>query len=644
MIVSLRERIGLLFVAFFALITISVGATFLAIEAQQKDALIINLAGRQRMLLQAMTRHALELASHSQEPFHRAALVEAVTTFESTRQALERGGPAPYVPGQQVVLPPPRDPAVREALAQVRARWTSMEAMVKIILTTAPNTSAFQQAVTALEEQSLPLVQAMDEAVRAFERTATAKVHRLRLIQSLFLTVAALLVLLGYGLLYRMVVRPLRLLQGVAAEIGRGKLARPVPMLGRDEIAQLAQSLESMRRCLQAAHEDLEAQVAQRTRELEALYEVSREISSRLEIEHVLRSVTGKARELLDGEVAVLCLLDQERGTLTMEAFSGPEQALRGIRMPAQSPLTAQVLVQERALSCGLDNCIGWCSVLSREFQESHLAAPLRVGDRTIGALCIGSRQARQFSSEATRLLTRLANVAAIALENARLYAQAERIAILEERQRIAAEMHDGLAQTLGFLGLKVDQITELIEGGNARASAIAELQHLRTVIDQASQEVRHAITSLQEESLAPESLCDRLKKMVEELAMDGEGPPVQLMADSAASLHLSHGEAEQVVHVVREALMNARRHARASRIWIRLERKSEKEIAVVVEDDGCGFVPEAVARQAEGHFGLHIMRARAARLGGQVIVDSAPGQGTRVVLTWPLAGGQSTG
>jgi methyl-accepting chemotaxis protein len=221
MIVSLRERIGLLFVAFFALITISVGATFLAIEAQQKDALIINLAGRQRMLLQAMTRHALELASHSQEPFHRAALVEAVTTFESTRQALERGGPAPYVPGQQVVLPPPRDPAVREALAQVRARWTSMEAMVKIILTTAPNTSAFQQAVTALEEQSLPLVQAMDEAVRAFERTATAKVHRLRLIQSLFLTVAALLVLLGYGLLYRMVVRPLRLLQGVAEAVAR---------------------------------------------------------------------------------------------------------------------------------------------------------------------------------------------------------------------------------------------------------------------------------------------------------------------------------------------------------------------------------------------------------------------------------------
>lgn len=642
MFVSLRERIGLPFVAFFALIAISVGATFLAIDVQRKDALVINLAGRQRMLLQAMTRHALELEKYPGTALHRQALAEAVTTFTNTLQALEQGGSAPYLPGQQVELPPPRDPAVREALAQVRAGWNGMQEALEGVLDASPDTLIFRQAVAAVGEQSLSLVQAMDKTVRVFEQAATAKVQRLCLIQGLFLVAATLLVLLGYGLLDRTVVHPLRLLQRAAANIGRGQLDRPVPLLGQDEIGRLARDLENMRRDLQAAHEHLEAQVAQRTRELEALYEVSREISSRLEIEHVLRSVTEKARELLDGEVAVLCLLDQEGGTLTMEAFSGPEQALQGLRMPIQSPLMAQVLRQERALSCGIDDCIGWCGVLTREFQESHLAAPLRVGDRTIGALCVGSRQAGRFSGEAVHLLTRMANAAAIALENARLYAQAERLAALEERQRIAAEMHDGLAQTLSFLGLKVDRITELMEG-DVRANVMAELQHLRAVIDQASQEVRSAISRLQEEPLIPASLGDHLQKLVEELVAEEEGPPVTLVADGAASLRLPYEEATQVLRVVQEALMNARRHAQASRIQVRLEQRGG-EATVIVEDDGCGFDPEAIVRPVEGHFGLRIMRARATRLGGQVAVESMPGRGTRVVLTWPLGGQQAKG
>ena len=634
MITSLRERMGLLFVAFFFLVAVSVVATFLAIEAQTKDALVINLAGRQRMLLQAMTRYALELEKHPTESFRRQALVEAVTTFEDTLQALEHGGPAPYASGRTVLLPAPRDAVARERLAQVRARWELMQANVETLLSASPDTPAFKQAVAAVEAQSVPLVQAMDAAVRAFERAATAKVQRLRFIQVLFLVAAIALVLLGYGLTYRTVIHPLQVLQQVALEIGRGELTRPVPDLGNDEIGQLARNLETMRRQLYAARENLEAQVAQRTRELEALYDVSREISSRLDIRHVLRSVTDKARELLGAEVAALCLLDGQNRRLNLEALSGPQGALHTSHASAKAPLAGQVLAAEGAITCDVAQCGGWCGILDATFQTSHLAAPLRIGDRVIGALCVGSSHQGTFSADGVHLLTKLADSAAIALENARLYEQAERVATLEERQRLAAEMHDGVAQSLSYLGLKVDGVTELIEAGDD-GQALAELRHMRTVIDEVSRAVRRSIANLQEEHLESHSLQKRLTKVVNEVRAAG-APPVELAFECETPLEMPAEDVEQVVRVVQEALVNACRHAGAHHIAVRL-CLTEGEATVVVEDDGCGFDPQQTPKH-EGHFGLSIMRARAVRLGGQLSIHSAPGKGTRVVLRWPLA------
>lgn len=636
MIISLRQRIGFLFLAFFFLIAISVIATFLAIETQKKDALVINLAGRQRMLLQAMTRHALELEKQPDEGEHRKAMAEAAQVFASTLDALENGGPAPYVLEQVVTLPPTRDPAVRASLQQVRVRWAALQTQLELVLTTPHDDPAFSNAVAAIESQSLPLVQVMDDAVRAFEQVATAKVHRLRIIQVLFLIAAVILVLMGYGLIYRTVICPVRALQAAAEEIGSGQLAKPVPNLGPDEIGQLAQSLEVMRQQLHAVHVDLEAQVAQRTRELEALYEVTREISSRLEISHVLRSVTDKAHELLGGEVAALCLLDQGGRELNLQALSGPERALRESGISAQDPRAAQVLAAEGALSCEHGGCTGHCKILAPPFQASHLAAPLRIGERVIGALCVGSTQMGLFPPDAAALLTKLADSAAIALENARLYEQAERVATLEERQRIAAEMHDGLAQTLSYLGLKLDRIAELVELGQG-CEASQELQRARSAIDQAAQEVRRSIASLQGENDLPQSLSERLAEVVREFTANG-GPAVKLMVDLEAPLLMPSSHMEQVIRVLQESLANARQHSGASKITARLERVGN-QARIIITDNGCGFDPKTVAENGDRHFGLRIMRARAARIGGHIRIESSPGQGTQLTLTWPLNG-----
>lgn len=212
--------------------------------------------------------------------------------------------------------------------------------------------------------------------------------------------------------------------------------------------------------------------------------------------------------------------------------------------------------------------------------------------------------------------------------------------ATLEERQRIAAEMHDGLAQVLGYLGLKSDEATTLLRDGQVQA-ANGAVQQMRTAIEQASREVRRSIASLREKPPLPQSL----QRALEEIA----GP--QAAADNAAvivasaigePLYLPRPQQEQVVRVVQEALTNARKHANAAQVCVTLawrapnQTGARAEYLVTVEDNGCGFDPGCTACASGDHFGLSIMAARAERLGGRLQIDAQPGNGTRIALCWP--------
>ncbi len=379
-------------------------------------------------------------------------------------------------------------------------------------------------------------------------------------------------------------------------------------------------------------NESLEARVARRTRELEMLNEVSREITSRLDIQQVLNSVTEKARALLGGEVAALCLVDESLHWLRLQALSGPREAIEGHVVAADNGLAGKVLTGERALSCGVGDCGGGCRMLAEDYRVSHLAAPLRVGERVIGALCVGSTAQTQFADEAVSMLTKLANVAAIALENARLYAQAERVATLEERRRVAAEMHDGLGQTLSYLGLMIDQVVEFL-GEGREGAALERLHKTRATIDRATREVRHAINSLMDETPVERDFCARLRELVEEFASEHD-LEATCQTDGESAPDPSPQMARQILNITREALNNVLRHARAHQVRVTLG-KTDDDYFLSIEDDGQGFDPSQAA--PSGHFGLQIMRARAKHIGGELLIESAPGAGSRVTLMWPL-------
>lgn len=612
--VTLRAKLGLLFLAFVILVLVSVGATLWVLESHATDALVINLAGRQRMLTQKMTWLSLSRS----DP---AELTTSIQLFEQTLPALRDGGPTFDAIGRRVVLPPAPDAELIGQLDGVAETWTVLRAAL------------LNSDEHSLRDNALRILAELDAVVSAFEAHAQAQVKQLQIIQVVALLGALLLLGLGYRFTKTQIVGRLAHLNRAAHQITRGKLTTPILDDGGDEIAGLGRALETMRAEIGATRDHLNARVAQRTRELDAAFETSQALVSELELDTVLHSVAERARLLTHARTASLCLLNQATGALDLQASSGNRVAPRSDGASPARPLALTVLNDGTVLQ---DAGCATCAFLRAQAPGNCAVAPLRTGKQTLGAFCVVRATAEPFSEEETRALTLLANAAAVAIANARLIetgkAQAEQNAAHAERERLAAELHDNLAQTLGFLNLKTDYARELLAEGRVTETA-TELERARCAVDSAYGQVRAALIGLREGPTNSQDLAQRLADCVSDLEYEG-APHIELQLESEA-LRLAPPVQTQVVQIVREALINVRRHAHAQQVVV-CGSCTNRDALIKIEDDGSGFDP----KMATGghHLGLTIMRTRAERSGGQLEIDSAPGQGTRIIARFPLA------
>jgi signal transduction histidine kinase len=269
---------------------------------------------------------------------------------------------------------------------------------------------------------------------------------------------------------------------------------------------------------------------------------------------------------------------------------------------------------------------------------QAMLCIPLLGKDEPIGFMFfVDQRAPRLWRTDEVSWAESFAGSAALSLEKAYLYSQVERVATLEERQRIAAEMHDGLAQILSYLALKADYATDLLQDGQVPA-VLEQYRDIQAAIERATREVRMSITSLRSDPQPREPLQSCVERAAIEAAHTS-AQPISFVNRLPSPLFLMPDQQDQVQRVVQEALANAVRHAHAQRIGVFLEQQGSK-VMITVSDDGRGF-DLATSPPPGDHFGLSIMRARAARIGGQLFIDSLPGQGTRVLLAWPLHPGQ---
>src|SRR5690606_22878167 len=201
---------------------------------------------------------------------------------------------------------------------------------------------ALRAAIDAVERLSPDLTERTDRVVRLYEAESTRKIARLRWLQAGFFAGVVALLAAGLVIVRRSFLLPLEALGRAARRLGQGNLGDPVTVEHSRELAALAQSFDRRRAQPKVGHDELELRDLQRTRELTALYDVIREISAHLDIDHVLHSVTAKARDLIDGDIAFLCLLDDDGRTLTLKSHVGPPDAVCGPCVLAQRSVAGQ--------------------------------------------------------------------------------------------------------------------------------------------------------------------------------------------------------------------------------------------------------------------------------------------------------------
>ena len=351
------------------------------------------------------------------------------------------------------------------------------------------------------------------------------------------------------------------------------------------------------------------------------------EISSMLNLDRLLQTIVGSARAMLRTDVAALCLLREGDPLLDIVATAGPwEEVMGGGSVVCADDPSADR--SEVCLHCQKDRTGGGIAQLSTR---------LRLGDQVLGALCVGSARARVFGVAERGLLGGLAAQAAIAIGNARLYERVRGMAAVEERERLAREMHDGLAQALGFLNLKLTLAERMLDGGPPQPIRQA-LAEMRKVTSGAYEEVRQAIFGLRTMVSRGLGLLPTLSEYLHEFSPQA-GIQVRLeVSEEAGQIRLAPEVEVQLIRIAQEALNNVRKHSGAHTARVRFWRETD-HVLVAVEDDGTGFDPTASPKDGHRHFGLATMRERAEAVGGRLTVRSTPGRGTEVVLQVQPAG-----
>ncbi|HET7035177.1 MAG TPA: GAF domain-containing sensor histidine kinase, partial [Thermomicrobiaceae bacterium] len=264
----------------------------------------------------------------------------------------------------------------------------------------------------------------------------------------------------------------------------------------------------------------------------------------------------------------------------------------------------------------------------ARPYIRSWVGIPLRFRQRTLGLLTMTYGEPNYFTARHVRLLRAVAAQAAVAIENARLVAATREGAALEERQRLARELHDAVSQTLFSASLVGDVLPTLWQRNPERAAEA--LEDLRALTRGALAEMRTLLFELRPAALVETPLADLLQHLAH--AVTGRARlPVALAVEPVPALP---PEVQLACYrIAQEALNNVVKHAEASSVGLDLSAAPAGQVRLRVRDDGRGFDPDETA---PGHFGMQTMRERAAAIGAALTVASQPGGGTELLLAWP--------
>jgi len=371
---------------------------------------------------------------------------------------------------------------------------------------------------------------------------------------------------------------------------------------------------------------------------VQALLDMAQTVSSTLELDEVVSRAAEQIVAALRADRCSFHLVDEERRSTVFlrRPYDWSSRVLRSFDsytsyfhevLTTREPLTSYDAQSDPRFNQDAAREIG---------AKSALAVPLLVKGKVIAvAWTYTVDDYRRFTDEEIALAQGMGNMLGLVIQNAQLYEQSRLLAVMEERARLSREIHDGIAQTLGALQLKASQLEHALSNQQVDESQ-GHLSELQEMISRAYRDLREAMLGLR---AVVEPGTDLVTVLREYLAhyQDQYGLDVRLDAGQEEPAILEGEVQAQVMRIVQEALRNVRRHAGTGRATVRIERQGDG-LRICMVDEGRGFDPGLLDAREDGrHLGLHTMRERAASVGGSLIVESRPAEGTSVVLQLPL-------
>jgi signal transduction histidine kinase len=383
---------------------------------------------------------------------------------------------------------------------------------------------------------------------------------------------------------------------------------------------------------------DLSAVASLDAAALEAVDTAARAIAGLLDIEHALQLIVERVRSLVGARYAALGIVGQDGRV--------------------QRFITSGITAQERAAIGPLPLGRGLLGLIIREGRSyrirniaahpdragfpahhppmtSFLGVPITSEGRSVGNFYLTDKvDSPEFTAGDQRLVELFALHAAIAIDNARVHQQAADLAIVRERERIGRDLHDGIIQSLYAVSLSLEDVPELMT--TSRTEAEGRVDAAIDSLQASIRELRNFIYGLRPETFDGADLPAGLIALAEQFRYNTL-IDVDVDVDREVSATIAPEDGTQLIHLAREALSNAARHARAAHVAVTFRRETRGP-TLTVSDDGVGFDPSA--GPAQGHHGLANMRARADAIGASFQVESVPGAGVRIIVGLPSPAG----
>ncbi|MFN7087584.1 MAG: type IV pili methyl-accepting chemotaxis transducer N-terminal domain-containing protein [Burkholderiales bacterium] len=628
----LSTKLTWIAVVFLAVALAAIGFTLLESWKFEGGAAAINDMGSERM---RSYRIAHLLSETLREPAHaavlRAELAKEMEMFEKVLVTMRRGDPA-----RPLFLP--RRTEITDGADAVLTSWRRDIAPAVEAVLADPDTEAQHKQATALRPRIERFVQRIDRLVRAIEEDNAHNIALLRYMQFGLVALAVAGTVTLVYLMFLLVVNPVARLQEGMQRMARDELDTRLPIETRDEFGELAEGFNRMASHLQELYNTLEERVAEKTRsladknrELAALYETTMLLNEPASTEALCRGFLKKLTSLLGAQGGAVRLIDPRTQAIHLYVHEG---------------LAPDFAREERCLDMGeclcgaaAQNNTSVVQFLAPAHEPDAVFRCQKAGYRTVsiftirfqrqllGIFNLYHREARAFSAQERQMLETLGQHLGVAIENQRLASRDRELAVAEERNLLAQELHDSIAQSLAFLNLQAQLLEDSLKR-SATGEARDILAQIREGIQESYDDVRellvHFRTRIKHEDIEL-TIRDSLERFETQTGIR------TACTVSGTGVPLAPEQQLQVLHILQEALSNVRKHSGASRVELEMTR--DRGHVFKVRDNGRGFDPARLDDGDGSHVGLRIMRERAQRIGGEIRIDSRPGQGSEITL-----------